>query len=69
MTNDGINFEPIQAEYQATMNHTGGSENGWMFDLFGNIWGVIRNEDGDESGWGSRMFRADHANPGDWVFT
>ena len=26
----------------------------------GNIWGVARNEDGDESGWGSRTFFASH---------
>jgi len=68
-TTDGINFEPIQSEYPATSTHSGGSEVGWMFDLFGNYWGVIRNEDGDTSGWGSRMFRADHTNPGLWEFT
>jgi len=68
-TTDGINFEPIDAQYPATSTHSGGSEVGWMFDLFGNYWGVIRNEDGDTSGWGSRMFRADHTNPGLWEFT
>lgn len=40
-----------------------------MFDLDGNVWGVIRNEDGDASGWGSRIFRADAATPGKWEFT
>ena len=34
------------------------NEIGWHFDLFGNVWGVGRNENGDESGWGSRMFRS-----------
>jgi len=68
-TTDGINFEPVQAEYPATVTNSGGSEIGWMFDLEGNVWGVIRNEDGDASGWGSRIFRADAATPGKWEFT
>lgn len=32
------------------------SEVGWAFDDDGLIWGVGRNEDGDKSGWGSRIF-------------
>lgn len=62
-------FDPVQKEYPATVTHSGGSEVGWNFDLFGNVWGVIRNEDGDKSGWGSRIFRADAATPGKWEFT
>jgi len=68
-TSDGVNFEPIQAEYPATVTNTGISEVGWMFDLFGNIWGVGRNEDGDASGWGGRIFHADWNTPGKWEFT
>ena len=34
----------------------------------GNIWGVARNEDGDESGWGSRTFFASHDDLSDWSF-
>ena len=33
---------------------------GWTFDIFKNAWGVGRNEHGDLSGWGSRVFKADH---------
>ena len=34
----------------------------------GNIWGVARNEDGDESGWGSRTFFASHDDLSEWHF-
>ena len=36
------------------------TEVGFAFDLSGNLWGVGRNEDGDDSGWGSRIFYADN---------
>ena len=40
--------------------YTGGiSEVGWTFDADGIMWGVGRNEDGDDSGWGSRLFYFD----------
>ena len=34
----------------------------------GNMWGVARNEDGDDSGWGSRTFFADKADLSSWQF-
>ena len=52
---DGINWEPADAEN--VISYTGGiSEVGFAFDLEGNLFGVGRNEDGDNSGWGSRTF-------------
>ena len=45
------------------------SEIGWAFDLDGNIWGVGRNEDGDDSGWGSRIFSAPAKDLSDWTWT
>lgn len=68
-TIDGENFVPVEPEFPATVTKTGGSEVGWMFDLEGNIWGVLRNEDGDATGWGSRMFHANHDTLGQWEFT
>ena len=41
---------------------------GWAFDLFGNMWGVGRNEDGDSSGWGSRTFRTFDGNLSEWLW-
>merc|ERR1712131_574709 len=54
-SSDGVNWEPVNSENEVP--YRGGiSEIGWAFDLDGNIWGVGRNEDGDDSGWGSRIF-------------
>ena len=39
-----------------------------MFDLTGNFWGVIRNEDGDESGWGSRLMHGKPGKSAEWIF-
>lgn len=44
----------------------GVSEVGWHFDLSGNMWAVMRNEDGDDSGWGSRIAFARPDALGDW---
>ena len=48
---DGITWQPAGREW----TYYGGlTELGWYYDLAGNVWGVGRNEDGDDSGWGSR---------------
>ena len=53
MTLNGLDWEPLGA----SPFYTGGiSEVGWAFDDDGVMWGVGRNEDGDASGWGSRIF-------------
>jgi len=63
---DGLNWSPVGK----TIVYNGGiSEVGWYFDLQGNMWGVGRNEDGDESGWGSRTFRADKDDLSNWKWT
>jgi len=51
---DGVNWIPLNPE-SPIIYKGGGSELGWTFDVDGNIWGVIRNEDGDSSGFGSRV--------------
>lgn len=56
---DGLNWEPSQSNHPVSYVG-GGSEVGWNFDLQGNFYGVIRNEDGDKSGWGSRIAYAPH---------
>ena len=58
---DGIEWNPVNEDRPATYNG-GISEIGWTFDLEGNLWGVGRNEDGDDSLWGSRIFRADSSD-------
>lgn len=68
-TTDGINWEPVQSEYEAVVTDGGSSEVGWSFTLEGDVWGVLRNEDGDKTGWGSRIIHAKADNPGKWEFT
>lgn len=64
---DGVNWEPVDPNHPVT--YIGGaSEVGWMFDLLGHFWGVLRNEDGDESGWGSRIAHAEPGDYGNWNF-
>jgi len=62
---NGVDWSPVETDSV----YTGGlTEVGFAFDLAGNLWGVGRNEDGDESGWGSRSFFAPHTNLSDWRF-
>lgn len=63
---DGIDWEPVGAEI---VYHGGLTELGFYFDLEGNMWGVGRNEDGDDSGWGSRTFFASKDDLSNWQFT
>jgi len=66
-SSDGVTWNPLPDSTAEGVTYTGGiNEIGWHFDLFGNVWGVGRNENGDESGWGSRMFRADATSPSNW---
>jgi len=62
---DGVSWEPVGSE---VVYHGGLTELGFNFDLEGNMWGVGRNEDGDESGWGSRTFFASIDNLSNWQF-
>ena len=67
MTTDGITWSPAGA---SNISYHGGlTEVGFYFDLEGNIWGVARNEDGDDSGWGSRTFFASSEDLSNWKFT
>jgi len=65
-TTDGKNWLPINRTTQ--YQYFGGvSELGWTLDIDGNFWGVMRNEDGDDSGWGSRIAYASKGNLGYWM--
>ncbi|MBI2520502.1 MAG: hypothetical protein HYV97_08790 [Bdellovibrio sp.] len=63
---DGLNFTPVdgrEAVYQG-----GVSETAFEFDHLGNLWGVTRNEDGDQSGFGHQVIFADKNNLSQWQF-
>jgi len=55
-TKNGFDWEPVG---KGLFYHGGITEVGFGFDLSGNLWGVGRNEDGDYSGWGSRILYAE----------
>jgi len=64
-SDDGMTWGPLGA---STVYHGGLTEVGFGFDLEGNLWGVARNEDGDDSGWGSRVFTARAGDYSQWQF-
>ncbi len=62
---DGVIWTPVGKP----VVYTGGvSETSFEFDLKGDLYASTRNEDGDESGWGSHFVSAPAASPGDWQF-
>jgi hypothetical protein len=63
---DGINWVDVDPAHPVV--YKGGvSEVGWDFDADGNFWGVGRNEDGDDSGFGSHVFFAAKDSLGVWT--
>ena len=66
-TLDGEVFTPVDPSAKTpTVYHGGVSETGWEFDHEGNVWAVTRNEDGDESGFGSQIMFAPKENLSKW---
>ena len=60
-SSDGLNWEP-------TTVYTGGaSEAAFQFDSDGALWAVLRNEDGDNSGFGSLLCTAPTEEPTSWT--
>ena len=64
---DGLLWEP--AGRSGDPVYEGGvSEASVEFDRDGTLWALTRNEDGDESGWGSAVAFAPPGAPGLWAF-
>ena len=61
---DGLSWAPVGAE--AAVYTGGASEAAFEFDDRGLLWAVLRNEDGDASGFGSLLCYAIQETPGDW---
>jgi len=62
---DGENWTPVNGDNPAV--YTGGaSEAAFHFDDGGQLWAVLRNEDGDSTGFGSLLCRAPADNLGAW---
>jgi len=64
-TSDGRELVPV-IPGQPVVEKGGGSETDFVILDDGTVIAVTRNEAGDESGWGSKICRAEAATPGDW---
>jgi hypothetical protein len=64
---DGLTWEDVNPA-RPVIYHGGVSEVAFEFDGEGNLWAVTRNEDGDQSGFGSHVAFAPHNALGEWQF-
>jgi len=64
-TKDGRNWKPV-IPGQPSVLTGGGSETDFVFLDDGSLIAVSRNEEGDKTGWGSKICRADPDSLGDW---
>jgi hypothetical protein len=67
-TADGRHWLPADPAHPV-VSRGGGSEADFALVPGGSLFGVIRNEEGDESGWGSKLCRATGAALGAWTCT
>ena len=67
-TTDGRHWRPADPANPA-VSHGGGSEADFALLPSGSLFGVIRNEAGDEGGWGSKLCRATRRALGAWTCT
>jgi hypothetical protein len=65
-SDDGRRWEPWDSE-QPSVYEGGGSEADAVLGDDGTLYGVIRNEAGDDSGWGSLVVRAPAGNLASWA--
>lgn len=65
-TDDGVNWKTVNDT--GSVYFGGVSETGWEFDREGNLWAVTRNEDGDNTGFGSHVAFAKAGDLGNWDF-
>jgi hypothetical protein len=67
-TIDGRHWLPADPAHPV-VSRGGGSEADFALTPGGSLFGVIRNEEGDESGWGSKLCHATGAALGAWTCT
>jgi hypothetical protein len=65
-TRDGRTFTPFNPEHPALLTG-GGSETDFALGADGSLFGVVRNEAGDASGWGSKLCRAPASDITRWT--
>ncbi len=62
---DGVEWKDVG---KGPVYRGGATEVSFEFDRQGGLWAISRNEDGDESGFGSHVASAEPATPGNWRF-
>jgi hypothetical protein len=67
-TTDGRHWQPADPAHPV-VSSGGGSEADFGLLPGGSLFGVIRNEEGDESGWGSKLCHATGTAQGPWTCT
>jgi hypothetical protein len=65
-TTDGRHWAPADPAHPV-VSQGGGSEADFALLPGGSLFGVIRNEEGDEGGWGSKLCRAPSTALGAWI--
>lgn len=64
-SNDGASWNPVEGS-DPVVYHGGCSEAAWELDVDGSLWAVMRNEDGDETGFGSLLCHAPAEHLSQW---
>lgn len=64
-SDDGQSFSPLRRDQPAVLRG-GGSETDFEFDAQGDLYAVVRNEAGDESGFGSKICTASAGDLSSW---
>ncbi len=65
-TDNGVDWKPVGDS--SCVYYGGVSETAFEFDSEGNLWGVTRLEDGDQTGFGSHVIFANKDDLGNWEF-
>jgi hypothetical protein len=66
---DGVTWEPVSGTGDGVVYTGGVSEAAFEFDAQGDLWSVLRNEDGDTTGFGSHVCVAKKESLGSWSCT
>ena len=66
-SDDGLNFKPVSGAGKGVVYHGGVSEVAFELDEAGDLWAVTRNEDGDDTGFGSHLCTAKAGALGSWT--
>ncbi len=67
VSDNGFDWQPVDSRRDSVVYSGGVSEVSIEFDSNGDLWGVGRNEDGDDTGFGTQIFFARRGAYGEWT--